>query len=75
MKCLKRAAEIRRRSVTDFVVSAADEAVCGTLEEMEIIRVTIEGQRQIAAAILNPPAPTAGLRKAAKRYRDLFGVT
>lgn len=74
MKRLKRAAEIRGRTLTDFVVSAADEAACRTLEETEIIRLSIEGQRQIAAAILNPPAPTAALKKAAKRYRELFGV-
>ena len=71
MARLKRAAEIRGRTLTDFVVSAADEAACRTLEEAEIIRLTVEGQRQIAAAILNPPGPTAALRKAAKRYRQL----
>jgi uncharacterized protein (DUF1778 family) len=74
MNRLKRAAEIRGRTLTDFVVSAADEAACRTLEETEIIRLSIEGQRQIAAAILNPPAATAALKKAAKRYRELFGV-
>ena len=74
MNRLKRAAEIRGRTVTDFVVSAADEAACRALEETEIIRLSIEGQRQIAAAILNPPAPTAALKKAAKRYRELFGA-
>ena len=74
MERLKRAAEIRGRSLTDFVVSAADEAACRTLEEAEIIRLSIEGQRQIAAAILNPPAPTPALKKAAKRYREMFGA-
>jgi uncharacterized protein (DUF1778 family) len=70
----KHAAELSGRSLTDFVRSAADEAACRTLGETEIIRPSIEGQRQIAAAILNPPAPTAALSKAAKRYRDLFGA-
>ena len=50
------------------------EAACRSTEETEIIRLSIEGQRQIAAAILNPPAPTPALKKAAKRYRRLFGV-
>jgi hypothetical protein len=35
------------------------------------IQLSIEGQRQIAAAILNPPAPTAALKRAATRYRDI----
>jgi len=71
---LKRAAEIQGRTLTDFVVAAADEAASRTIQEAEIIRLSIEGQRQIAAAILKPPAVTPALRKAAKRYRELFGV-
>jgi uncharacterized protein (DUF1778 family) len=74
MARLKRAAEIRGRTLTDFVVAAADEAACRTIEETEIVRLSIEGQRQIAAAILNPPAATSALKKAAKRYRALLGT-
>jgi uncharacterized protein (DUF1778 family) len=55
MARLKRAAEIKGRTLTDFVVAAADEAACRAIEETEIIRVSLEGQRQIAEAILNPP--------------------
>jgi uncharacterized protein (DUF1778 family) len=71
---LKRAAEIQGRSVTDFVVAAADEAACRTIEQTEIIRLSLEDQRRIAQAILRPPAPTAALKKAARRYRELSGA-
>jgi uncharacterized protein (DUF1778 family) len=71
---LKRAAEIQGRSVTDFVVAAADEAACRTIEQTEIIRLSIEAQRQIAEAILNPPPATKALKKAVKRHRELFGA-
>jgi uncharacterized protein (DUF1778 family) len=70
---LKRASEIQGRTLTDFVVAAADEAACRTIEQTEIIRLSLEDQRQIAAAILNPPEPNKALKKAAKRYRELFG--
>jgi uncharacterized protein (DUF1778 family) len=70
---LKRAAEIQGCTLTDFVVAAADEAACRAIEQTEIIRLSIEGQRQIAEGILNPPAPNKALKKAAKRYRALFG--
>ena len=70
---LKRAAEIQGRTLTDFVVTAADEAACRAIEQTEIIRLSLEDQRQIASAILNPPAPTKALKKAWKRYRELFG--
>ncbi len=71
---LKRAAEIQGRTLTDFVVAAADEAACRAIEQTEIIRLSLEDQRQISAAILNPPVPNAALRKAARSHRKLFGV-
>ncbi len=71
---LKRAAEIQGRSLTDFVVAAADEAACRTIEQTEIINLSIKDQRQIVEALLNPPEPTPALIRAAKRYRELTGV-
>jgi uncharacterized protein (DUF1778 family) len=70
---LKRAAEIEGRTLTDFVVTAAREAACRTIEETDILRLSVEDQRQIAEAILNPPRPTPALRRAFKRRRELFG--
>jgi uncharacterized protein (DUF1778 family) len=70
---LKRASEIQGRTLTDFVVAAADEAACRAIEQTEIIRLTLEDQRQIAEAILNPPPPNKAWKKAVKRYRELFG--
>ena len=69
---LKRAAEIQGRALTDFVVAAADEAACRAIEQSEIIRLSLEDQRQIAAALLNPPAPNTALKKAARRYREMY---
>jgi uncharacterized protein (DUF1778 family) len=59
---IKRAAEMQGRSVTDFVVTAAREEACRTIEQSEIIHLSVEGQKQIAEAILNPPEPKAALR-------------
>ena len=70
---LKRAAEIEGRTLTDFVVTAAREAACRTIEETDIIRLSVEDQRQVADAILNPPGPTPALRRAFKRRRELLG--
>jgi uncharacterized protein (DUF1778 family) len=71
---LKRAAEIEGRSLTDFVVSAARAAACRTIEDNEIIRLSLEDQRQIAEALLNPPEPAPALKKAFRRRRELFGT-
>lgn len=69
---VKRAAEIQGRTVSDFVVTAAQEAARRAIEDTEVIRLTIEGQRQFAEAILNPPAPPDGFRKAVARHRRLI---
>lgn len=71
---LKRAAELQGRTLTDFVVTAAREAAQRAIEETEILRLSAEDQRQIAAAILNPPEPTPALRRAFERRRALFAA-
>jgi len=70
---LKRAAEIQGRTLTDFVVDAAREAACRAIEQAEVVRLSVDDQRRIAEAILNPPAPAPALRRAARRHRALFG--
>jgi uncharacterized protein (DUF1778 family) len=50
---VRRAAEIQGRSVSDFVVAAAQEAAGRTIEETEILRLSVEDQRIIAEAILS----------------------
>ncbi|VTZ28123.1 conserved hypothetical protein [Methylocella tundrae] len=69
---VKRAAEITGRSVSDFVVAAAQEAANRTIEDTQIIRLSVEDQRAFAEAILNPPPPTPGLLRAAEAYRSLI---
>lgn len=71
---LKRAAELQGRSLTDFVVTAAREAAQRAIEETEILRLSLEDQRRIAAAVLDPPEPTPALRRAFERRRTLFGT-
>ena len=57
-----------------FIGSMARERVCRTIENADILRLSIEDQRRFAAALLNPPAPNAALRRATRRYRKLFGT-
>src|SRR5580704_2804926 len=71
---LKRAAEIQGRTLTDFVIAAADEAACRAIEQTEIIRLSLEDQRRVAKALLNPPKPNAALKRAFKRRRQLLGA-
>ena len=70
---VKRAAEIQGRSVSEFIVDAAQEAAHKTIEETTIIRVSLEDHRRIMEALLNPPEPNDALRRAFEARRRLFG--
>lgn len=70
---LKRAAELQGRTLTDFVVTAAREEACRIIEQVELIRLSREDQQRVADAILNPPEPSAALRRAFERRRELLG--
>ena len=61
---LKRAAELKGRSITDFVVSAAHDAARLAIEEEGIIRLSAEDQLRFAQALLDPPEPNEALRRA-----------
>jgi uncharacterized protein (DUF1778 family) len=65
---LKRAAELKGRSITDFVVGAAQDAAQRVIEEDGIIRLSAEDQARFAQALLNPPAPNAALKRAMRRH-------
>ena len=69
LSVVKRAAEIEGRSVSDFVVSAAQEAAHRTIEETEIIRLSVDDQRLLVEALLNPPEPVPALIRAAEHHR------
>lgn len=66
---VKRAAELQGQSVSEFVVAAAREAANRTIEQTQIIRLSVADQRAFAEAILNPPLPGEALRRAADAYR------
>jgi uncharacterized protein (DUF1778 family) len=70
---VKRAAEIQGRSVSEFIVDAAQQAAQKTIEETAIIRLSVENQRQIMESLLNPPEPNEALRRAFEARRRLFG--
>jgi uncharacterized protein (DUF1778 family) len=69
---LKRAADLEGRSVTDFVLGAAQKAAEQRVEQAQVIRLSPADQRSLADAILDPPEPTPALRRAFRRHRELL---
>jgi uncharacterized protein (DUF1778 family) len=71
-RLFERAAELRGQSLTDFIVTTAQAEAVRTLEEHNVMKLTIEEQQRFVAALMNPPAPNAALLKAANRYRKMI---
>jgi len=69
---VKRAAEMQGRSLSDFVVAAAQEAAQRTIERMHVIELSLADQRAFAEAILDPPKPNAAMRRAKAAHKRLI---
>lgn len=69
---VRRAAEIQGRSLSDFVVAAAQDAAQRTVAELEVIRLSREAQERFASLLLNPPSPSKALRRALKRHNAVI---
>ena len=75
LAAVKRAAEIQGRSVSDFVVAAAQEAARKAIEETQLVRLSLEDQIAFAQAIITPPEPNDALRRAKDAHRRLLPET
>ena len=69
---VKRAAELQGRSVSDFVVAAAQEAAHRTIEEMHNIRLSIEDQQRFVDLLLNPPPLSPAMKRAKSAHSRLI---
>lgn len=69
---IKRAAKIQGRTVTDFVVAAVQDAAQRTIEQANVLPLTMDDQACFSQAIL-PPAPAAPpLKRAFERRSKLL---
>jgi uncharacterized protein (DUF1778 family) len=68
---IERAAAYEGRTVRDFVVRAVVSKAETIVDDHEIIRLNRAQSRAFAEALLNPPAPNAALRRAARRHDRL----
>jgi len=69
---VKRAAEMQGRSISDFVVAAAQEAAHRTIEQAHIIWLSIEDQQRFVDLLLNPPPLSPALQRARKAHTRLI---
>lgn len=72
---VRRAAELQGRSVSDFLVAAALKDAQRTIEDAQIIRLSVDDQQRFADILLNPPPLAPAMRRAlAARKRLIDGA-
>jgi uncharacterized protein (DUF1778 family) len=71
---VRRAAELQGRSISDFVVAAALKEAQRTIEEAQIIRLSVQDQDQerFADLLLNPPQLAPAMNRALKERKRLI---
>lgn len=69
---VKRAAEMQGRSVSDFVVAAAQNAAQKAISDVQVLRLSLADQRAFAAALIQPAEPPPALRRAKATLRRLI---
>ena len=69
---LKRAAELQNLTMTDFIITAVQEAAQNAIERTEIIRLSLADQERFAQALIAPPEAAPALKRAFARHRKLI---
>ena len=69
---VKRAAELQGRSISDFVVAAAQEIAYKTIDEAQLIRLSIQDQQRFVELLLHPPALAPALKRARNAHARLI---
>lgn len=65
---LRRAADVRGVTLTDFLVNSAYEAAVHTLQATQVIDLSRRDQEAFVTALLAPEPPNRRLRAAAARH-------
>lgn len=69
------AAAPQGRSISDFVVAAAQEVARNTIEEAQIFRLSIEDQERFVHLLLDPAALSPAMERARAAHRRLIRET
>lgn len=72
LRIVRRAAELQGRSLSDFVVAAAQEVAHRTIDDAHTIRLSAEDQQRFVELLLKPPVMVPALKRARKAHRRLI---
>jgi uncharacterized protein (DUF1778 family) len=70
---IQQAADIESCSLAEYLSKSAQAAAQLTIANHNVLKLSAEGSRAFADAILNPKEPNQKLKDAAVRYKREFG--
>ena len=69
------AASLKGSSISDFIVSSADDAAVRAIEQHEVWTLTGRDREAFVKALLHPPAPSPRMKAAVRRYKNRVRVS
>jgi len=74
-KLIERAAQVQGRTVTDFVITALQDAARKVIEENTVWKLSHDQQKIFVEALMHPPSPNRKLRAAYRRYEKFKALS
>ncbi|WP_272887079.1 DUF1778 domain-containing protein [Phenylobacterium aquaticum] len=69
---VRRAAELQGRSLSDFVVAAAQDAANRALEDTNLVRLSLADQQRFVDLLLAPPDLSPAMERARRAHANLI---
>lgn len=69
---IREAANLQGRSISDFVVAAAQDAARKTIDEAHLIRLSVSDQMRFAEVLIDPPSLTPAMTRALTDHNRLI---
>jgi len=73
-RLIEQAAALQGRTLTDFVLTSAQEAARRTIDDHGRLELSLRDSEAFVEALLNPKPVNARLRETVRRYRQATGV-
>ena len=71
---IQHAADLTSRSLTEFIVSSAQEVAARTVREHAVLTLSGRDRQAFIDALVKPSSPHKRLRQAASRYKSVSGL-
>ena len=69
---VRRAAELQGRSLSDFLVAAVLKDAQRTIEDAQLVRLSVEDQQRFVDLLLEPPPLAPAMKRALKARQRLI---